>query len=130
MKHFRAALLCALSLASPAATQPAPSDPASLHVDAAPASPSVEARLQEIRERVQAAATYPESARMRGASGETRVAFEIETNGRPVKIEIVRSSGSVALDRAAEQAVRDAGALPRVIGRVNVPVRFALVGQR
>jgi protein TonB len=130
VKRFATALLCALALASPAATQPAPSEQARPHLDAAPPSPSLEARLLEIRERVQAAASYPESARMRGASGETRVAFEIETDGRPVGIEVVRSSGSVALDRAAEQAVRDAGALPRVIGRVNVPVRFALVGQR
>ncbi len=82
------------------------------------------------QQRVQAAASYPESARMRGAAGEVRVAFQIEADGYPVEIEVVRSSGSLSLDRAAEAAVRAAGALPHIVGRVNVPVRFALVQGR
>lgn len=132
-------LLCGLAL-SPAASAQARDGAASgaetvsrvrgPHVDGIPAGPSVEARLAEIQRRVQAAASYPESARLRGASGEVQVAFEIEPDGSPVEIEVVDSSGSLALDRAAAKAVRDAGALPRVIGRVNVPVHFSLVAPR
>jgi len=98
-------------------------------VDAAPPSPSLEARLAEIQRRVQAALVYPESARLRGVAGETRVAFEILSDGTPGAVDVVESSGSLALDRAARRAVQHAGALPRVLGRVNVPVRFALLAR-
>lgn len=98
--------------------------------DAVPAGPSVEARLDAIRARVQAVARYPDTARLRGVTGEVRVAFEIEPDGRPANVRVARSSGSLALDRAAERAVHEAGALPRVIGPVQVPVRFALVESR
>jgi TonB family protein len=100
------------------------------HQDLAPAGPSLAERLAEIQRRVQDAARYPELARSRGISGQARVAFEIGSDGRAVKLDVVESSGSLALDRAAERAVRDAGALPPVAGRVNVPVRFALVESR
>ena len=39
---------------------------------------------------------------------------------------MLRSSGSATLDRAAERAVREAAPLPRMLGHVTVPVRFAL----
>ena len=112
-------LLLALLAGAAASAQP--------FVDAAPPSPSVEARLAEIQRRVQAALVYPESARLRGVSGETRVAFEIRPDGLPQDVEVVESSGHRVLDRAAERAVRDA--LPRLLGRVNVPVSFALVAE-
>lgn len=122
------AALAALALALAAAADPdvaAPAPPR--HEDLAPTGPPLAARLAEIQRLVQDAARYPELARARGVAGETRVAFEIGADGHAVNLAIVESSGSLALDRAAERAVRDAGALPHVAGRVNVPVRFALV---
>jgi len=98
--------------------------------------PSVEAvkpyepldeRLGEIHRRVQAAARYPLEARMQAESGEAWVAFMITPDGMPLGVTTSRSSGSPVLDRAAEEAVRRAGRLPLVYGRVRVPVRFELV---
>jgi protein TonB len=126
--------LAALALAVALAPAPTAADPdttaAPRHQDLAPAGPPLADRLAEIQRRVQDAARYPELARQRGVAGETRVAFGIGSDGRPVDLDVVQSSGSLALDRAAERAVRDAGVLPHVAGRVNVPVRFALVESR
>ena len=94
--------------------------------DLAIQGPSLASRLAEIQRRVQAVARYPESARARGIGGEARVGFEIERDGRAVNVALLESSGSTSLDRAAERAVREAGALPWVVGRVAVPVRFEL----
>jgi TonB family protein len=83
-------------------------------------------RLGEIQRRVQAVALYPEVARARAISGETLVAFTIHRDGTPEGVRVARSSGSVALDRAAERAVSDAAPLPWVYGEVSVPVSFVL----
>jgi protein TonB len=97
--------------------------------DALPPSPSLAERLEEIRRRVQQAVVYPERARRRGISGVTRIRFEIAANGHADKIRTVATSGSTLLDRAAEQGAADAGRLPHVYGRVEVPVRFELQGK-
>jgi protein TonB len=94
--------------------------------DAAPPSPSARERLLEIQRRVQAAARYPEAALRRGLEGEATVQFGIDANGHPEELTTLRSSGSGLLDRAAEQAVRDAAPLPYLIGLLRVPVRFEL----
>lgn len=94
--------------------------------DAVPSSPSVAARLAEIQRRVQRAARYPAIARSRGIEGESVVAFEVDPSGRPASIAIEETSGSGALDRAAQLAVTGAGSLPWVYGRVQVPVIFEL----
>jgi TonB family protein len=109
--------------------------PAGAGVSAAPprvqdlgaSGPSVAERLAEIRRRVQDVAVYPELARLRGVEGEAQVGFEIGPSGHPTRVVVERSSGSLALDRAAERAVTAAGVLPYVVGRIRVPVRFALV---
>ena len=94
--------------------------------DAVLPRPTASERLAEIARRVQQVASFPPIARARGLEGEALVAFEITREGAPHKIHTVRSSGSVALDRAAERAVSDAAPLPWVYGEVIVPVRFAL----
>ena len=128
MRRLRQALGASVALFALAAlAEPSVDAAPPRHADLVLAGPSVEQRLAEIQERVQAVASYPETARLRGISGEVQVAFEIEPDGSPVNVYVARSSGSLVLDRAAERAVRKAGALPRVIGRVRVPVRFALV---
>ena len=94
--------------------------------DAAVPRATAHERLAEIQRRVQAVALYPEVARARAISGETRVAFSIRRDGTPEGVRVARSSGSVALDRAAERAVSDAAPLPWVYGEVSVPVSFVL----
>jgi protein TonB len=95
-------------------------------MDALPAAPSVAERLAEIRRRIQAALVYPATARRRGLEGVARVQFEIGAAGRADRIAVVRSSGHPLLDRAARESVAAAGELPRVYGRLQVPVQFSL----
>jgi protein TonB len=95
-------------------------------IDAIPMGPSLEERLAEIRRRIQEALSYPSAARRRGVTGTARVQFQVGDDGRAEAVELVRSSGSPLLDRAARQSVVDAGVLPRVYGRLEVPVRFDL----
>jgi protein TonB len=60
-----------------------------------------------LRAAIQAALRYPESARMAGMSGRTRVAFKYR-DGAVSDVSVVVSSGIGLLDRAALAAVRDA----------------------
>jgi len=98
--------------------------------DALPPGPSLAERLEEIRSRVQDAVVYPSKARSRGITGVTRIRFEIADDGHAEKIRTVATSGSTLLDDAAERGAADAGELPRVYGRVEVPIRFELVRRR
>jgi len=112
---------------------PAPSvdaPPPLLWEDALPSGPSLAQRLEEIRRRVQEAVVYPQRARGKGITGVTRIRFEIAENGRASKIRTAETSGNTLLDRAAEQGAVDAGQLPRVYGRVEVPIRFELRRRR
>lgn len=120
--------LVLLGLARPAsAGAPAPTQVARVRlVDALPPSPSVESRLEQIRERIQRALVYPPLARAAGHEGEARVAFEIDARGRAAGIDTTHSSGYWQLDRAARRAVEEAAPLPYVWGRLEVPVRFDL----
>jgi protein TonB len=123
------ALALALSAPAPRArAEPPPAGPAPdpRAVDLVPEGPSAQERLAEIARRVQAAARYPELARLREAEGEALVAFEIDARGRPLDLRTERSSGHGALDRAALEAVERAAPLPWVFGRIEVPVAFAL----
>lgn len=96
-------------------------------VDAAPPpGPSVESRLLEIQRRVQAAVVYPPAAQRRGVEGEAQIELVLGADGIPREVRTRASSGSPLLDRAAERAIRDAGALPYVYGVLVVPVRFTL----
>lgn len=95
-------------------------------VDAIPRGPSVAERLEVIRRRLQAALVYPPLARRRGIEGTTTIEFEIGPAGRAAEVRTTASSGSSLLDRAAERCAVDAGELPRVLGRLEVPIRFAL----
>jgi periplasmic protein TonB len=67
-------------------------------------SPTFESKL---RDAIQAALHYPESARMSGMEGRTRVEFQY-CDGAVSGARVVVSSGVGMLDRAALAAVRDA----------------------
>ncbi|WP_296650752.1 energy transducer TonB [Paraburkholderia sp.] len=68
------------------------------------ASPTFESAL---RDAIQAALHYPESARMAGMAGRTRVEFQYR-DGAVSGARVVVSSGVAMLDRAALAAVHDA----------------------
>ncbi len=104
--------------------------PPPLFEDALPPGPTLAERLEEIRRRVREAVVYPPRARSRGITGVTRIRFEIAASGHAAKIETVETSGSLLLDAAAERGATDAGQLPRVYGRVEVPIRFELLRGR
>lgn len=91
-----------------------------------PAGPSVADRLAAIQARVESILVYPALAKRRGIMGETAVEFSIDARGHARDVATRQSSGSPALDRAAERAVREAAPLPFVYGRLVIPVRFAL----
>jgi TonB family protein len=130
---FRIVLLCAV-VALPDPTRGAPPDviqPASGEsVDLLPLGPSPQARLEEIRRRVQAAVVYPARARELGLQGTTRIQFEVGHDGRAHEVATVQSSGHVLLDRAAERGALDARQLPPLYGRIRIPIRFELDRRR
>jgi TonB family protein len=96
------------------------------HTDATAPRRGVEDRLDEIRRRIQATLDYPELARFRALDGMALVRFEIGPDGRARDVRIASSSGERILDDAALRAVVGAAPLPRVVGRLEVPVRFEL----
>ncbi|WP_321886465.1 TonB family protein [Paraburkholderia bannensis] len=89
--------------AEPAPVTHAPAQPATA---AAPAGPGPNF-AGKLRAAIQAALHYPESARMSGVAGRTRVAFTY-CDGVVSEARVVVSSGVALLDRAALAAVRDA----------------------
>lgn len=130
------AVLVALALLVPTAwpamgeERVAATDVTARFVDAVPRGPSALERLAEIRRRIQDAVVYPPMARHHRLEGQALVRFEIDPDGMPREIEIHDSSGAPTLDRAASAAVRRAAPLPWVYGRLEVPVRFELEGDR
>ncbi|MFL9882960.1 TonB family protein [Paraburkholderia agricolaris] len=102
---------------APASTQPSatPTEPPAVSHQAppqpvaAPATPAKPGASFEaaLRAAIQSALHYPESARMGGIAGRTRVAFDYR-DGVIADARVVVSSGVGLLDRAALAAVRDA----------------------
>jgi protein TonB len=94
---------------APSAQPPAPPvAPPSLPTPPVSAPSAPDATFDNaLRTAIQTALRYPDSARMAGISGRTRVAFKYR-DGRPSDETVVQTSGSAALDRAALAAVRDA----------------------
>jgi periplasmic protein TonB len=72
---------------------------------------------------------YPTLARRRGLEGLVLVEFAVGADGSAEALSVVQSAGEL-LDGAAREAVERAGPLPRVPGRVQVPVRFRLSDAR
>lgn len=65
---------------------------------------------QRLRSRVSALHVYPQGAE-KGATGDVRVRFRLDGDGRPADITIVRSSGHAIFDTAAVQLVAKLGPL-------------------
>ena len=94
--------------------------------DAVPRVPSVDERLEEIRQRIQAALIYPPLARRLELTGVAWLRFSIDGHGAAQEVELARSSGHRILDQAARRTLARAGRLPWIYGRIEVPVRFSL----
>jgi protein TonB len=112
-----------LPSATPTDPPPAPRPPPPPPPPAAAAAPAVTAPTPSfegaLRAAIQAALRYPESARMAGMAGRTRVAFQYR-DGSVSDVSVVVSSGIGLLDRAALAAVRDAACLkpePAFVGK-------------
>lgn len=73
---------------------------------------------------------YPVAALRRGETGEVLLRIEVDVQGLPASVEVIRSSGSRLLDRAAMDAVREWRFRPGqrdgqpVPGTVHVPITF------
>ncbi|HSB79625.1 MAG TPA: energy transducer TonB [Candidatus Methylomirabilis sp.] len=82
--------------------------------------------LRAIRRRIEEAKTYPDAARRGGMEGTVEVRFQIDRDGQPEGLEIVRSSGHPELDEIAMQTIRRAGPYPAVSGRIRIPLSYRL----
>lgn len=75
---------------------------------------------------------YPSAARRQRQQGQVMLRVQVEPDGHPARVEVARSSGHRALDRAARAAVERWQFVPArrgeeaVMAWVMVPVRFAL----
>ncbi|MBX3711367.1 MAG: TonB family protein [Lysobacter sp.] len=72
---------------------------------------------------------YPSDAMRRNESGTVVVRIAVGSNGKPDDVEVLRSSRSRALDRAATQAARRWRFQPGQAGTVEVPFEFKLDGR-
>ena len=76
---------------------------------------------------------YPESARREGRQGSVLLRVLVDEQGRSKRIEINRSSGSDALDRAAAEAIKRWRFVPARHGDepveswIRIPIDFSLV---
>ncbi|NYZ63323.1 energy transducer TonB [Luteimonas deserti] len=114
------------------APAPAPRSAPPLTDAATPAAAGADARAP--RPVSTPAPDYPRAALRRGESGEVLLRVHVGVDGRTRGVDVVRSSGSARLDRAAVAAVRRWRFEPAmrngsaVEGEVQVPVEFAPAG--
>lgn len=80
----------------------------------------------QILRKIEATKRYPPAARKIGIEGTPVVRFRLEPSGQIESAEIVESSGSEILDRAALKNIRDAAPLPYVEGWQKVEIVFKL----
>jgi protein TonB len=86
--------------------------------------------LDLVRLRIEQNKKYPVRAKDRSQEGRTTVRFVISKDGSPLEVRVHRSSRNRLLDRAAIQAVRDAGPFPVPPRRHfagNIPIELTIV---
>ena len=79
-----------------------------------------------IRGAIQRALIYPATARRRGIEGTVVAEFRINGEGLPEGVRITKSSGHGLLDNAARETITRAAPLPRVKGKIEIPITFRL----
>jgi periplasmic protein TonB len=78
------------------------------------------------------APVYPESARRRGEQGRVMLQVSVSTDGTPLEVDVLATSGHPSLDSAALSAVRQWRFIPAsqagmpVRAFAEVPIRFRL----
>ena len=98
---------------------------------AAPPSDALPAWRGEVSARLQQAKRYPNSARLRGEQGVATVSFTVDRSGHVISAELVRSSGTPALDAEAVALIHRAEPLPPLPAdlpsvTLTVPISFSL----
>jgi protein TonB len=71
--------------------------------------------------------SYPQRARERGIEGKVGVKLWVAANGTVDRAEVVKSSGSDLLDRAAEESAREATFKPAIRGGVPAAAEKTMV---
>lgn len=79
---------------------------ASVGVGGTDAAPPVSHKISRPRILSKVKPSYPEDARQDGFEGTVGVKIEVQENGRPGEVQLVRSSGRSSMDEAAIRAVR------------------------
>jgi TonB family protein len=82
--------------------------------------------LRVIRQKIEHAKVYPETARREGIQGTVEVRFRIAGDGSVEAVEVVRSSGHRLLDETSAQTVRRAGPYPVLAGWIRIPLSYRL----
>ena len=82
--------------------------------------------LRAIRQKIEHAKVYPETARREGIEGTVEVRFRIAGDGSVEAVEVVRSSGHPLLDETSAQTVRQAGPYPVLAGWIRIPLSYRL----
>lgn len=86
--------------------------------------------------RAPVAPVYPAQAKRRQQQGTVWMEVRLDTRGKPVELQVLRSSGVKSLDLAALSAVRKWRFLPEtrngigVPSRVHIPIEFAIAAKR
>jgi protein TonB len=116
----------------PASTLPAPSLASTSHPEEAHATLIDGGWMQAVGAWLAAHKRYPDEARQRGEEGRLAVRFTMDRSGQVTAVQVVRGSGSEALDQAAVTMLRGAtlpplpGAMPQPTITVTVQIRFEL----
>lgn len=80
-----------------------------------------------IRNSIEKVKAYPLLARKRGIEGTVYISFRINSQGEPVEIKVLKSSGSWILDMATLNVIKKAASFPYTEERIEVPVIYKLM---
>jgi protein TonB len=79
-----------------------------------------------IRDQIERARIYPDTARREGLQGTVLVRFRVGSDGAVTAVEIARSSGHELLDQASADTVRRAAPYPAFPGWIRIPLAYRL----
>ncbi len=82
--------------------------------------PTTENSPLDFKDCIKCGIAYPEKARQQGIEGRVEVAFDVDNNGNPINVQLVRSSGYQELDKALIEQVPKFQLNSANAGRKNV----------
>jgi TonB family protein len=80
--------------------------------------------LKVIISKIHSEKYYPRIAKKRGIQGDALLRFELKTDGGLEKVNILKSSGSNILDKAAVNTVKKAAPFPYINGSIDVVLSY------